>query len=191
MKLPLECNGIKRNLEILFLESSRPQAGVNKFIKDWIKLVRMSKRAHNKIFTDINNACNRLQTCDEGKKILDKLSAIPIILIQVHCLDVKIAVLDWRYRVYHRVRVLGHFTIPLTPPEDPETLKDFVCHLLQLVRYVDNVSSRLREIWDEQNCFTRSSTPPQSMSIDPSMLTRTPDTHRYYDVGQRPSMDED
>ena len=192
MKLPLKYKNKQRDLEILFLESSRPKAGVEKFIKDWIKLVRMSKRAHDKLFEEINGAYERLGMFDKGKEILDELLAVPIILIQVHCLEVKIAVLDWPYKVYHRVRVLENFTIPSTPPEDLELLRNFVYHFLQLLEYVDDVSSRLRQIWneadalDKQEYFTRrSSTPPQSMSIDRSSeLTRTPDKPIFYDVRQ-------
>src|SRR5438128_4690420 len=38
------------DLEIFFLESSRPKAGVSKFLLDWMKLVRMCKDAHDRMF---------------------------------------------------------------------------------------------------------------------------------------------
>ena len=74
-------------------------------------------------------------------------------------------------------------------------LKDFVCHWLRLLTYIDNVSRRMLKIWDDADTFEQENyfpqTLPQPMSIDATTLTLTltPQKRRYYDIRQ-PSMDE-
>ena len=41
------------SLEILFLECSRPIADIEKFLSDWVKLVRMCRDAHVKMFQEM------------------------------------------------------------------------------------------------------------------------------------------
>ena len=50
MKLAL---GNDVSLEILFLECSRPVADVSKFLLDWVKLVRMCRDAHVRMFQNM------------------------------------------------------------------------------------------------------------------------------------------
>ena len=64
----------------------------------------------------------QLHESNDGNAFLQKLTALPIVMIQVHCLELKIAVLDRPYWVYYRIRVLETFTIPLTPLESLEML---------------------------------------------------------------------
>jgi len=59
---------------------------------------------------------------------------MPVLMIQVHCFEVKIAVLDRPYCIYYRVRVLESFTIPLKPFESLEELKDFVYRWLRFAK---------------------------------------------------------
>ena len=78
----------------MFLESSRPntKTGMERFIWDC-----MSKDAHNvilRIMTKIN--------C-EGYEFLEKLSYVPIVMIEVHCLEIKIAVNEWNLSSVSRV----------------------------------------------------------------------------------------
>ena len=50
-----------------------------------------------------------------GKEFLRQVGAMPILMIQVHCLEIKIMVLDMPYCVYYWVCVLESFTISLNP----------------------------------------------------------------------------
>jgi hypothetical protein len=163
------------SLEILFLESSRPEADVSKFICDWVKLVRMCKDAHSKIFDIITKGQSvTLNRSKEGKDFLRRMGNMPVLMVQVHCCKVKIAVLDRPYCIYYRVRVLESFTIPLKPFESLEELKDFVYRWLRFREYVYNVSNQLRDLSKEKRklALTRPkgdtdiNTDPDAMSID-------------------------
>ena len=106
----------KESLEILFLESSRPKADVSKFLLDWVKLVRMCKDAHVQMFNTITkDQAAQLGMLEGGKAFLEQVGAVPILMIQVHCLEIKIMVLDMPYCVYYWVCVLESFTISLNP----------------------------------------------------------------------------
>ena len=113
----------KSGLEILFLECSRPMANMKKFIFDWAKLVQMCKDAHKcmaKFMTE--DQLDQLQSSTEGNEFLKRLFAVPIVMINVHCLEARIAVLDRPYSGYFRVRMIETFTIPLRPLESPQPL---------------------------------------------------------------------
>ena len=131
----------KESLEILFLESSRPNADLRKFLLDWVKLVRMGKDAHVRMFDTITkHQAEQLGKSAVGKEFLQRVGTIPILLIQVHCLNVKIAILDRPYCVYYQVRVLERLTLSL------EKSKDFVCRWLRLVEYLNKIADQLRDL---------------------------------------------
>ena len=135
----------KKSVELLFLECSRPSADTPKYIRDWIKLVRMCKDAHDVI----TESRNELAKSARGKEILQKLSAIPIIMIHIHCHEVRIAVLDRPHCVYYRVRMLEIFQIPLKPPESLDSLKKFVHRWLRLHSYINKIASQLQILQPE------------------------------------------
>ncbi|CAG8650743.1 7633_t:CDS:2, partial [Paraglomus brasilianum] len=119
----------KESLEILFLESSRPNADLRKFLLDWVKLIRMGKDAHVRMFdTMTKHQPGQLGKSIDGKEFLRRVGAIPILLIQVHCLNVKIAILDRPYCVYY------------------QKLEDFVCRWLRLVEYLNKIADQLRDL---------------------------------------------
>ena len=108
-------------------------------------------------------------------------------MIQVHCLDLKIAVLDRPYWVYYRIRVLETFTILLTPLESLEMLENFVSCWLRLQQYIENLErekAKLRDANYFQPRIPRSET-PTVMSIDDLKTPDTPNSTNRYDL-QKP-----
>ena len=87
---------------------------------------------------------------------MGEVGAVPILMVQIHCHEVKIAVLDRPHCVYYRVRVLENVTIPLTPLESLEALEAFVNHWLRLQAYLDGVANQIQNLRSEnfiyKNC---------------------------------------
>src|SRR6185312_8085721 len=103
-----------------------------------------------------------------GKAFLEQVGAVPILMIQVHCLEIKIAVLDMPYCVYYQVRVLESFTIPLKLLENPEELEKFVNCWLRLQAYINKVARELRHLWQMKRelFFSQRDTDLNAMNID-------------------------
>jgi hypothetical protein len=133
------------SLEFLFFESSRPRADFQKLVTDWVKLVRMCQYAYDQMVTTLS-----VDSFDESdRKVFQRrLSAIPIVMIQVHCLNFKVAVLDRPHGICYRVRVLETITIPLTLLASQE-LKTFVYHWLRIQTYINSMANQLLELWQD------------------------------------------
>jgi len=112
-------------------------------------------------------------------------------MIQVHCLEIRIAVLDRPYWVYYRTCVLETFTIPLRPLEDLQELENFVSHWLRLQQYVENLACQLQNLERESNMlaqrnFFRPREDSSEMNTDNLLTpsTPTPSSIMYYDIGK-------
>jgi len=176
----------EEDLEILFLESSRPEADLQKFLLDWVKLVCMGKNAHKRMFDAITkNQESQLSMSGDGKEFLRRVGAIPILLIQVHCRNVKIAILDRPYCAYYKVRVLEKFTLSLNPTKDPKEVEDFVCRWLRLLEYLNKIADQLRDLQiSKKGLFFTSPDDSVAMSVDSLLNPHTPtnDNVTSYDL---------
>jgi hypothetical protein len=186
MRIKVSISTEIKPLEILFLECSRPVADVPKFLSDWVKLVRMCRNAHVRMFREMTKSLqlDKLGKSEDGKEFLRKLADLPILMVQVHCHELKIAVLDRPHCVYYRVRELESFTIPLTPLESSEALVNFVKHWLQLREYLNGIAQQLRDLRHmKMNMFIRHpdiNVGSSSMDIDDIEAPSTPSHSEYY-----------
>ena len=146
----------------------------------------MGKDAHVRMFdTMTKHQPGQLGKSIDGKEFLRRVGAIPILLIQVHCLNVKIAILDRPYCAYYQVCVLESFTLSLKPTESPEELEDFVCRWLCLLEYLNKIADQLRDLQQLKRKQFFIPDDSDAMSIDNLMTPGTPHSNiTFYDINQ-------
>ena len=103
--------GSGKELEFVFIESSRPVADVDKYIEDWLKLCRLCKDAHTSMSLFFKK--EMLENSDDCKELLNKLYSLPIFALQIKGKVFHIATLDMAYGIFYRMLGLESFEIPL------------------------------------------------------------------------------